>query len=59
MILFMQLIENFIDFLNVKLLEQQVDNLDMLTSKAKLKALSSFKFSQTLQQLESYLDLVR
>src|SRR5436190_643363 len=35
----------YINFLNIKLLEQQVDNLDMSTSKAKLETLSSLKFS--------------
>src|SRR5436190_14254427 len=39
----------YISFLNIKLLEQQVDNLDISTNKAKLKTLSSLKFSQILQ----------
>ena len=47
----------YIDFFNIKLLEQQVDSLDMSTSETKLKALSSLKFSQILQQLENYLNL--
>src|SRR5204862_4661967 len=51
------LIKSYISFSDVKLLEQQVDSLDMSTSKAKLEAFSSLKFLQTLQQLESYLDL--
>ena len=51
------LIKSYIDFFNIKLLEQQVDNLDMSTSKAKLETLSNLKFSQILQQLKSYLEL--
>ena len=39
------LIKSYISFSDVKLLEQQVDSLDMSTSKAKLKTLSSLKFS--------------
>ena len=42
------LIKSYIDFSDVKLLEQQVDNLDMSTSEAKLETLFSFKFSQIL-----------
>ena len=42
-------IKFYINFLNVKLLEQQVDNFDMSTSKAKLETLSNLKFSQILQ----------
>ena len=38
-------IKSYIDFFDVKLLEQQIDNLDISTSEAKLKVLSSFKFS--------------
>ena len=53
------LIKSYINFSDIKLLEQQVDSFDMSTSKTKLKTLSSLKFSQTLQQLESYLDLVK
>ncbi len=34
----------YIDFLNIKLLEQQVNNLNILTSETKLKALSTLKF---------------
>src|SRR5437667_3983141 len=51
------LIKSYISFLNVKLLEQQVDNLDILTSKTKLETLFNLKFSQILQQLKSYLEL--
>ena len=43
------LIKSYIDFSDVKLLEQQVDNLDMSTSEAKLEAFLNLKFSQTLQ----------
>src|SRR6266487_1496004 len=39
------LIKSYINFSDVKLLEQQVDSLDISTSEAKLKALSSLKFS--------------
>src|SRR5204863_10000780 len=53
------LIKSYISFSDVKLLEQQIDSLDISTSKTKLEALSSLKFSQTLQQLESYLDLIK
>src|SRR5436190_22052927 len=35
----------YIDFLNIKLLEQQVDNFNMSTSETKLEAFSSLKFS--------------
>ena len=49
----------YISFSNIKLLEQQVDSLDISTSNAKLKTLSSFKFLQILQQLESYLNLAK
>ena len=41
-------IKSYIDFSDIKLLKQWVDNLDMSTSKAKLETLSSLKFSQTL-----------
>ena len=53
------LIKSYISFLNIKLLEQQINNLDMSTSKAKLETLSNLKFLQILQQLESYLELVK
>ena len=51
------LIKSYIDFSDVKLLEQWVDSLDISISEAKLETLSSFKFSWILQQLESYLEL--
>ena len=53
------LIKSYISFSDIKLLEQQVDSFDMSTSKAKLETLSSLKFSQILQQLKSYLNLIR
>src|SRR5204863_10220237 len=42
------LIKSYISFLNIKLLEQQVDNFNMSTSEAKLETLFNFKFSQIL-----------
>ena len=42
-------IKSYIDFSDIKLLEQQIDNFNMLTNKTKFKTLFSFKFSWILQ----------
>ena len=38
------LIKSYIDFSDIKLLEQQIDNFNISTNKTKFKALSNLKF---------------
>ena len=49
--------KSFLDYLSVQLLEQQVDALELTTSEVKLIVITNLKFSQTLMQLERYLEM--
>lgn len=48
----------FLDYSFVTLLEQKVNELDLVTTAEKLKAIIKLKFSATLKKLNIYLDLI-
>lgn len=50
-------VKSFLDYSFVSLLEQRVDDFDLTTSIEKLQAIFSFRFSRSLKELESYLEL--
>ena len=51
-------IKVFIDYSNVALLEQRVNSLKFSISEEKLRAIANIKFSETLQDLKHYLELI-
>jgi hypothetical protein len=49
----------FIDYFSIQLLDKKVDFLNLFTNEEKLKTIVKLKFSRTLRQLETYLDLTK
>ena len=50
-------IKTHLDYLSIILLDQQVDDFDMITSKKQIAALQNLSFSETFKNLEIYLNL--
>jgi hypothetical protein len=48
----------FLRYEFVQLLDQRIDSLELSTDEEKLKAIFKLKFSRTLKQLKTYLDLI-
>ncbi len=48
----------FLRYEFVQLLNQKIDFLELSTDEEKLKAIFKLKFSRTLKQLKTYLDLI-
>jgi hypothetical protein len=49
----------FIEYFSVQLLKQKIDSLSLITDEEKLKAIAKLKFSRTLCQLKTYLELTK
>jgi hypothetical protein len=56
--IFVNLKKVFLRYVFVQLLDQKIDFLELITNEEKLKIISKLKFSRTLKQLETYLDLI-
>ena len=52
-----KLIKIFLSYSSISLLDQKIDSLDLVTFEEKLKTIVKLRFSRTLRQLETYLDL--
>jgi hypothetical protein len=48
----------YLEYLNISLLKQKVDNLEFITAKNKLKAIVKLSFLKTLKDLKKYLDAI-
>jgi hypothetical protein len=55
--IFVNLKKIFLKYFFVQLLDQRIDFLNLFTDEKKLKIIVKLKFSRTLRQLETYLDL--
>ena len=51
-------IKIFLNYSSISLFDQKIDSLNLITFEKKLKTIIKFRFSRTLRQLETYLDLI-
>ena len=51
--------KSFLDYFSVKLLDQKVNTLNLITAVKKLEVITQLKFSKSLSTLKKYLDLIR